>query len=429
MLDQLHRDDTAKPMLSDIVAEQEIIGLLLRDNGVASRLDLLPDDFSDPLHQAVWELAGDKVRKGESFTVATIQAERPDLHLRLSQLMDYAGSLDARSCASSIKDFAGKRRLVEIADEILSNARAASLTANEAAAGAIGALSRLAVSERAKDKHTIATEIYEALGKPVERYSTGIAELDRVTAGGLYPGKLYGIAARMKVGKTTLLGTISQNLNNQGIKHLFVAGEMTPAEIERRNIARVKAFNGIQFLKRSRADLDLRQLTADYIAETPNATIYEQARGRKTAHDLHRMICNAVVAGAKGAIVDYLQLFRPVDHRQSFAEHLDELSQSLADLASEHGIFILIAAQLNQQEKANVRGGEGLRNAADWYATFHRCEVDGEEINPAARWLEVENARYCTYGAVGSNTNPGLWIDTHGPHVSESPPPYANGGG
>lgn len=411
-------------VLADFIAEQELIGAALRDNGLVLRLDLAPEDFCDPAHQRIWDLARSRIGSGEFFSVATVSQAAPEIGRYLSKIADYAGALDHRSCANSVKDFAAKRRLIEAAERLIEEAHAPELSGSEAAARAIGYLSRVSVSAKAKDKHAVIAEIADDIGRQKICHSTGLPELDRVMAGGLYPGKLYGIAARKKVGKTTLLGTVSDNLNSAGIKHLFVAGEMTPQEIERRNIARRRGFNSIQFLKHTRASLDLHHEVSAYLADTPNATIYEPAAGRKTTFDLYRMICNAVVAGARGAIIDYLQLFRPANPRQNFAEHLDELSQGLADLASEHGIFILIAAQLNQQERANVRGGEGLRNAADWYATFSRCIESDEEFEPAARWLEVEDARYCTYGSIGSNTQPGFWIDPHGPHVSETRPPY-----
>jgi hypothetical protein len=79
---------------------------------------------------------------------------------------------------------------------------------------------------------------------------------------------------------------------------------------------------------------------------------------------------------------------------------------------------VLTAAQLNQDD--NVRGGEGLKLAADAYLVLHR-----EKEDPGA-WLEMQESRYTLYANVGSETLPGLWLHKQGPHFSDSPPPYAD---
>jgi replicative DNA helicase len=412
-------DEMLVQPLADREAEQAIIAATFYDNALAVRLELQPEDFSDELLGRLWEIAQTVVARGERFAAGPVMADQPENVQCYVQAIAAAGSLpiSAPDCARSVKDLAVRRRLRALGDDLAAEIADTSQAAEQIAARFIGEASRVAVSRRAMDKRAAALEAYEALRAPSAAFSTGIAELDRVMGGGLYPGKLYGLGARKKTGKTTLLGTISHNLNAAGVKHVFLAGEMTPREIEQRNIARAMGFNAMQFLRRQRADLD--RLVAEYAASVPNNTIYERAANRGR-HDVQRMIANAIVAGARGALVDYLQLIGGRRPNQSQAEHLDETAQMLADMATEHGIFVVVAAQLNQE--ANVRGGEGLRNACDWYATLHRC---GEANGSGSRgefWLEVEDCRYAVCEALGSDTSAGLWMHTTGPHFSDQPP-------
>ena len=63
-------------------------------------------------------------------------------------------------------------------------------------------------------------KILAAMKSKKRPYSTGLRKLDEAMGGGLYPGKSYGFAARKKVGKTILAGTISCNLAQQAGKRL-----------------------------------------------------------------------------------------------------------------------------------------------------------------------------------------------------------------
>ena len=70
-------------------------------------------------------------------------------------------------------------------------------------------------------------------------FQTGIEKLNQAMEGGMYAGKLYGIVGRKKMGKTMLAGTISTNLQQSGVKHLYLALEMGSEEIHQRNMARM----------------------------------------------------------------------------------------------------------------------------------------------------------------------------------------------
>ncbi len=82
---------------------------------------------------------------------------------------------------------------------------------------------------RALDVETLATA---SSGTP--RFSTGIAELDRVTGGGLVPGSALLIGGEPGIGKSTLLLQLAAGLALAGRRALYLTGEEATAQVKLR---------------------------------------------------------------------------------------------------------------------------------------------------------------------------------------------------
>lgn len=76
--------------------------------------------------------------------------------------------------------------------------------------------------------------ITELLASPVERWSTGMDELDRVLGGGLVRGSVVLLAGEPGVGKSTLLLQVAAGLERAGRKVLLVCGEESPEQVAAR---------------------------------------------------------------------------------------------------------------------------------------------------------------------------------------------------
>ena len=88
-------------------------------------------------------------------------------------------------------------------------------------------------------------------------HSTGLAALDEVFDGGLYPGKLYGIEGLQKAGKSLTLASIGRNLGYAGVPTFYVCLEMGPTEIGERLLAADLKLNSNVFRRRNNlADLE-----------------------------------------------------------------------------------------------------------------------------------------------------------------------------
>lgn len=80
----------------------------------------------------------------------------------------------------------------------------------------------------------IALETLSGSAKEAPRFSSGIAELDRVTGGGIVPGSAILIGGEPGIGKSTLLLQLAAALANDGRRALYFSGEEATAQVRLR---------------------------------------------------------------------------------------------------------------------------------------------------------------------------------------------------
>lgn len=391
-------------------SEQFLIGQLFQDPSFVFSAGLDAGDFETALHGRIWGFAHDAAARGSRLTLAAIKNGWPEALSYFQTLADLAGLSPEQSAShvAVVREAARRRKMKMIGQRLMETAEDSSINPDELAAGAVKDLT-IAFAAPARGKRHVAASIAESLLHPPVIYSTGMPLLDEVIGGGLVAGKLYGIAARKKVGKTVMLGTISHNLNRAMTPHLFVALEMSPDEIEHRNMARDFGINSMQFLRP--ASRWLERKVADYATSVPDFTLYEHAPGL-SFDDLKTSIMRAVLhRQIKGVIVDYWQLVSGKAKSDTEEYHLRVVAQGLADICRKQGLWCVIAAQLNQD--GNTRGGEGLKLACDIYFTLHR-EKDDDRA-----WMQMEEARYVVYSSVGTEQSPGLRLNKKGPFFED----------
>ena len=81
---------------------------------------------------------------------------------------------------------------------------------------------------------SLTLESLTAASDEAPRLPTGLAELDRVTGGGLVPGSALLIGGEPGIGKSTLLLQVAAALANQGHSALYFSGEEATAQIRLR---------------------------------------------------------------------------------------------------------------------------------------------------------------------------------------------------
>lgn len=416
-------------VLASIEIEMALLGAVLRDHRVLSQMiALTPDDFAFEAHKLIWQAIDRLSSRGmvpnppsvaqylaQDETISEIGGQRYLLQLATTPL----GTLPAPGWARELRDLSAKRRLVAIASEAKERAESdGALTSDELAADMMRDIEAVTADSapRVRDLRDVRVTEAAALDKPLPCYSTGYDCLDLAMGGGLFARRCYGIAGRKKSGKTLIAGGISSHLNERGVKHLYVACEMGSDQIEHRCMAKDLGVNALYFLDpRWRADRVFQERVTAYALKCPNNKVYLDAPGI-TFDQLRSDVTNTIITHqVKGVILDYLQLVGGQRKGQSRAEHIDEVSQWIAETAKKRDVWFLVLAQMNQE--GNIRGGEGLRLAFDQVYELKRAETgDGA-------WLEMLDTRYTKWMEVGSAEQPAFMLEQKiGPHFREVGP-------
>jgi replicative DNA helicase len=424
------RDERDAEELVNYDAEQGVLSVILRHNQTYAEVAsyLKAEHFHDTLHGRIFDACGRAIETGQIASPITLK----NVFDQDQALVSIGGAKYLRDLAgfafppSAADDFAGivlnlarKRGLLQIAKDLREAALDPEREA-ESVAAEIGANIMTAVTPRASwgggSAYELALEVVAAAQGEQVFFSTGLAGLDRAMGGGLMPGSAYGFRAPTKAGKTVLAGTIAFNLNMSSVPSLYLAFEMKPRQLARRNLARQLGINGMALLPGASPLLLAR--AANVAMTTPPHAQYEPMAGR-TLDDAKRLIAEHVVStGIKGVFVDYLQLMRGQERQESRADFLERASYELVALCGRHDLWCVLLAQVNRE--GETRGGDGMNFAVDQLYTLYR-----EDPYPEAA-LKMELTRdtpYCSVGSVddaGKVTAAGLRFNKHGPHFEDA---------
>jgi replicative DNA helicase len=409
----------ATEQLANIEAEQAVLGALLVNNEAMLYIgQLRSENFYEPLHQQIFAVICDWFDKGQTVNPLTLKTIFTADYKYLNNLAVNASLVkDISTYYSIIMDYARRRRMRDIFQEgqvVLSDfdnykAEDIAITASQKLQKSLSD----ADSKMFQNDAEVIESVLNDLKSDVTPYQTGYEKLDTAMAGGLYPGKSYGFAARKKLGKTILAGCISQNLNEKGVRHLFICGEMSPSEVHKRTLGRLMRVKSGAFYDAGRNSLAFQQAIAAHAITSKKNIIYKNAQGL-TFEDLKRYVLLArMQKKITGFILDYWQLVGGKRKGQSTAEHLDEVAQWVADTCRKYDLWSIVMAQINQE--GNTRGGEGIRLAFD---QVYVLRAPDDDAGRSERWLEMSDTRYTQWRSVGSEKNPGFYLNEHGPHFS-----------
>jgi len=416
-------------------ANQEVEMLLIATAFLAPKLwneiaFVRGEEFSDPFNGNLWEAIKSSYERGEKPSVYKISEgfcetpeERKDLRKSIADWMaSVISPTNGEEYARMVRDLYDRRRLLAIAEKL---AMDAVNTAQGNPADITGRLSSDLSASMGARRETLSAfqvgmEIAESLNRPMNYNATRFARLDSALGGGLYQNKFYGIGARMKSGKSLLLATLAYNMTVLGSSRvLYLCLEMGYEETFQRLLARKMGYNSREFLDPNKRLNKTFQHDVRRAAESfKDCGLYFQARPRVDVDDLRSIIAQEAMSGhVDGIIVDYLQLVTGKQRNQSLSEHYDHVAQTMAECVKRFPIWILTAAQLNQD--GNIRGGEGLLNACDITFALHKLENAGA-VGCDEAWLEMMASRYTPYCNVGSEKQAGYQIVTNiGPMFSE----------
>lgn len=400
------------------------------------------EDFTDDTASKTWAAIRKFILAGRQPNAHSIAAEiytsSDDQKSFVSTLIEWQNSLLTTSngpeYARCIKDLSDRRKIIGSINQTLALAQNTTCGMN-AAEITSRAINNLMIGQLDCPDfipaHQVGETVIANLDKNVPVFKTGFPRLDTSLGGGFYQGRYYGLGARMKSGKSLLMGTLAYNMTTKNAARvLYLCLEMGAEETYQRILSMHMNTNSLDFSKpEKRNQVWFRTRVREANEAMKKAKLYFRSQPRMTIDDLKAAIARAGMSGKyDGIIVDYLQLVEGKQHGQSSAEHYDNVAQTLAEAVKRHPIWILSAAQLNKD--GNIRGSEGLLNACDLAFSINKLEgalvstPTGERKNPDRAWLGTMVSRYTPYMDIGSEHSPSYEIDTErGPSFVELPAP------
>lgn len=345
-------------------AEQAVLGGLLVDSAAFDRVgDLVAvADFFRIEHREIFgvisELAlankpADSVTVFETLKVRS-KAEQAGGMAYINELASSStGPHNLRAYAEIVRRKAFERSLIAAASDAETCAWRSDLQPTEKLdriATSFAALERQCVTKAPRSIVDIAierTDHYTALeqGEVIPGWPTGLPTLDRMLNGGLAPGRLYVLAARPSVGKSSFSQSIALHLAANGLPALFLSQEMSAAELADRAVANTGRVSYTALLSGrmahedwSRASDALEHLsrTALLIDDQPALRLSDiRAKARQ-------------VKGLKVLVIDYLQLCATDLVRENRNSQIEEISRGLKALAKQLDIAVIALSQLNR---------------------------------------------------------------------------------
>lgn len=230
-------------------------------------------------------------------------------------------------------------------------------------------------------------------GKP-PGIPTGFRILDQVTQG-FAPGRLYIVAARTSVGKTTLAANFFTTAAKASFAPVFFTIEMQNHEITEKILSMDSDVYGSRFLMGDMDDGHINSVhdSAKRLAEK-RWTVCDRFGGTigGLEQELKRL---KRLDRCSLAIVDYLQLLDADGHYPNRHSELAKISKRLKELSKELSIPIIALAQLNRE--ADQRELPKLSHLKD----SGSIEQDADVVFMLHRMVDGENEK--TYGIIAKN--------------------------
>lgn len=203
------------------------------------------------------------------------------------------------------------------------------------------------------------TQHYEDLqeGRIERGWPTGLFELDKKLSGGLRPGKVYVLAARPKVGKTSLAAQIMLRQASDGRPGLVLTQEMPDEEVVDRSIAHEGRVDYTSLLTGQFDKGDEWSRILNAVEAVSSIPLWIDDQAGLTIGDIRTKARS--VKGLKVLAIDYLQLCSGSTGKKDANRNteIEEISRGIKTLAKELGIAVLLLSQLNRkvEERASKR--------------------------------------------------------------------------
>ena len=414
--------------------EMGLIGAVLRDQSQFSALKdiLTPSDFHWHSYGWIWKAFERLHEQGLRIDVITVgdelqrNSQLDDFVLDGAHVVKFSGRAalahirtegepsSAESYARQVKDYSAKRQQEEIftkgvywakngrsADDI-KNDIALKLESVQTWNGQVSKHTQT-IGEAITDAHN---RTYEASKGEVSSVETGLIDLDKLLAPGMYAPGLYILGGRPGQGKSAFLATVAKNAGEAGKRIAIFSLEMANRQIAQRLIA-----------MESGIPTDRQRTGKLFEDEWPKFTyaIEKLSALPITLNDMPAISPNRMrqvlrrLPGVDLVLVDYVQLSRPDEKKANRYQEVDAVSQGLKAIAKEFDVPVLAAAQLSraaEQRKSqrpilsDLRESGGLEQDSDVILFIHKPDEYEDKSKQNVTELIVAKHRDGPVGSV-----------------------------
>ncbi len=364
----------------DEEAEASVLGaIMLADrwfDTITVDVHLRPDDFYRPRNRLVFRAMMDLNADSEPIDTLTV-ANRLTESGKLEEAggKDYIETLvtripaigNTKQYAQIVKENALLRGLIQASHDIQ-----AAVSDREGDPQQIVERAQQLVFEVAQDTHSgelvqLASILHDQIdqleqqalhGSTVTGTPTGFRDIDELT-GGLQGGNLIIVAARPAMGKSALVTNIAENAALKGYPVAIFSMEMSKTELSQRFISSQAKISGDAMRKGQIKKTDWPKVLSAaqefdqapiWIDDSSDINITELRAKARRLHGRYLGTPNEQTGktGLGLIIVDYLQLLRANDGRDSRVEQVAQMSRGLKILARELDVPVIAVSQLSR---------------------------------------------------------------------------------
>lgn len=355
-------------------SEYGVLGSILFDNEALDRVAdiVVAGDFYDPVHGAVFDAMSRLIASGKPADVITTMAELErsgaassiDYQTLGSYVTHVPSARAARRYAETVAEHAMARRLQAAARYVseISNEQAG--TASDRAARAQSVIESVVSRKDGGDPKPVENFVADMLdrvqamadGALQPAMPTRIPGIDRRLGGGLRTKKVYVIAARPSVGKSSLAGQILLNLALDNTPVAAFSLEMEESENTNRLVANLGRID-LDCLETGRLSDDDWQRLVDGVERVRNLPLYLQFRpGMTMQHLASKARLLKRKHGIRVVAIDYLQLMSSANRQLSRHHQIEEISRGLKELAGQLDLAVIVLSQLNREVEKRPSG-------------------------------------------------------------------------
>lgn len=372
-----------------IEAEQSVLGAVLLDNeawGAVAGL-LVPRDFYDPVHAAIWGTLSALLGANKLADVITVfEAGGHDM----AYLNDLAGSVvsarGAASYAQIVREHSLRREAMRLAMQLRDDALGGVLPLAGLVDRSVTSLLALLQGARREEPQAMSELVRRYVDELNDRYEgkdsaicTGLADLDALTGGGGRPGELWVLGARPSMGKSAFVLSLARHVGREhGV--LILTMEDSAMSATARHVAAAGGINLADLRNPRAAPESMWGALSGAIEELAALHVCMDDQAALTVADVRRKVQQVTLrhGAPRLLVVDYLQMMDGEGENRN--RELGKIAYQLQALGKETGTWIVLLSQLSREadkrngppQMSDLRDSGDIEAAARWIGMLHR---------------------------------------------------------